>query len=189
MLIRILSLLLESLFFALVAAALLRAWMNWLRINMRVQPGRFVMAVTDWLVKPLRRGMPAKLMQSRVDWASVVAAVVLVLLYAALWALLFAWLAGSSASLVDFSPVALIGVLGFAVKMLIRVALQMVFFMVLGFAVLSWVQTASPAYHLLGRLTEPLLAPLRRVVPAIGGVDLSALVLMLMLQICLMLVA
>ena len=78
MLIRIVSFLLESLFFILVAAALLRAWMNWLRINMRVQPGSFVMAATDWLVKPLRRGIPAKLMQSRIDWASVVAAVVLV---------------------------------------------------------------------------------------------------------------
>ena len=50
MLIRILSFLLESIFFVLIAAALLRAWMNWLRVNMRGQPGTFVMAVTDWLV-------------------------------------------------------------------------------------------------------------------------------------------
>ena len=53
MLIRILSFLLDTLFFVLIGAALLRAWMNRLRINMRVQPGVFVMAVTDWLVKPL----------------------------------------------------------------------------------------------------------------------------------------
>lgn len=188
MLIRILSLLLEALFFVLIAAAILRAWMNWLRINMRVQPGSFVMAVTDWLVKPLRRGLPAKLMQSRVDWASVMAAVVLALLYALLWTLLVALLAGSFASLADLAPFALFGAIGFAVKMLIRVALQLLFFMVLGFAVLSWVQPASPVHHLLGRLTEPLLAPLRQVVPVIGGVDLSALVLMLILQIGLMLV-
>lgn len=188
MLIRILSLLLESLFFVLVAAALLRAWMNWLRINMRVQPGSFVMAVTDWLVKPLRRGMPARLMQSRIDWASVVAAMVLALLHALLWTLLLALLAGPSVSLTDLAPIAWLGALGFAVKILIRVALQLFFFMVLGFAVLSWVQPASPLYHLLGRLTEPLLTPLRRVIPTIGGVDLSALVLMLILQIGLMLV-
>jgi YggT family protein len=72
--------------------------------------------------------------------------------------------------------------------MLIRVALQMLFFLVLGFAVLSWIQPSSPVHHALGRLTEPLLAPLRRVVPTIGGIDLSAFVLMLILQIGLMLV-
>ena len=188
MLIRILSLLLESLFFVLIAAALLRAWMNWLRINMRVQPGSFVMALTDWLVKPLRRGMPAKWMQSRIDWASVVAAVVLALLYASLWTLLLTLLSGSLASSADLAPIALSGAIGFAVKTLARVVLQMLFFMVLGFVILSWVQPGSPIFHLLNRLTEPMLAPLRRVVPTIGGVDLSALVLMLILQICLMLV-
>ena len=188
MLIRILSFLLESLFFVLIAAALLRAWMNWLRINMRVQPGSFVMAATDWLVKPLRRGIPAKLMQSRIDWASVTAAVVLALLYALLWVMLLALVAGSLASFGELMPITLLGAFGFAVKMLIRVALQLLFFMVLGFAILSWVQPASPAYQLLGRLTEPFIAPLRRVVPTIGGVDLSPLVLMLILQIGLMLV-
>ena len=53
-------------------------------------------------------------------------------------------------------------------------------------SILSWVQPGSAAYALLGRLTEPLLAPLRRVIPTIGGVDLSALVLLLLLQIGLM---
>jgi len=51
---------------------------------------------------------------------------------------------------------------------------------------LSWVQPGSPAYSLLGRLTEPLLAPLRRVIPSVGGIDLSAIVLIIALQIGLM---
>ena len=58
MLIRILAFLLETFFFVLIGAALLRAWMNGCRVNMRAQPGSFVMAVTDWLVKPLRRVLP-----------------------------------------------------------------------------------------------------------------------------------
>ena len=58
MLIRILDFLLETAFFVLIAAALLRAWMNWLRVSMFAQPGSFVMALTDWLVKPLRRTLP-----------------------------------------------------------------------------------------------------------------------------------
>jgi len=70
--------------------------------------------------------------------------------------------------------------------MCIRVALQTVMIFVIGFAILSWIQPQSPAYALLGRLTDPLLTPLRRVIPSVGGVDMSALVLILILQIGLM---
>lgn len=177
MLIRILAFLLETLFFVLIAAALLRAWMNWARVNMSAQPGSFVMALTDWLVKPLRRALPRSLAQSRVDWASVIAAAVLALAYALLWSLLFGVLPG---------PVVLLSLLVFALKMLVRVALQTLIILVLGFAILSWVQPGSPVYALLGRLTEPVLAPLRRVIPPIGGVDVSAIVLIVLLQIALM---
>ena len=182
MLIRILSFLLETIFFLLIAAALLRAWMNWVRVNMSAQPGSFVMALTDWLVKPLRRALPRSLAQSRVDWASVIAAVVLALVYALLWALLFGLWLGA----LELAPAVLLTLLSFALKMLVRVALQTLFILVLGFAILSWVQPGSPAYILLGRLTEPVLAPLRRVIPPIGGVDISALVLIVLLQIALM---
>jgi YggT family protein len=182
MLIRILSFLLETIFFLLIAAALLRAWMNWVRVNMSAQPGRFVMALTDWLVKPLRRALPRSLAQSRVDSASVIAAVVLALAYALLWLLLFGLLSGA----LELGPLVWLTLLSFALKMLVRVALQTLFILVLGFAILSWIQPGSPAYVLLGRLTDPVLAPLRRVVPVVGGVDLSALVLIVLLQIALM---
>ena len=181
MLIRILAFLLETIFFVLIAAALLRAWMNQLRVSMFAQPGSFVMALTDWLVKPLRRILPSMLKQSRVDWASVVAAIVLALFYALLWWALFGLLLATDDLAV--APALLLKVPLFAVKMLLRVTLQTLFMLVLGYAILSWVQPRSAAYGLLARLTEPLLAPLRRVIPTIGGVDLSALVLLVVLQI------
>jgi YggT family protein len=181
MLMQILAFLLQTVFFMLIAAALLRAWMNWLRINMRGQPGIFVMALTDWIVQPLRRALPKAVAQSRVDWASVIAAVLLALVYTLLWDLLL------GALLSVFSGTAVVTLLGFALRMLIRVVLQMAFVLVIGYVILSWVQPGSPVYGLLARLTEPLLAPLRRVIPTIGGVDLSALVLLLLLQIGLML--
>lgn len=182
MLIRILVFLLETAFFILIAAALLRAWMNWLRISMTGQPGRFVMALSDWLVKPLWRSLPKSLARSRLDWASVVAAALMALGYALLWWVLVGLQAGGMA----LAPAALAGLLLMALKMLVRVALQMLFMLVLGYAVLSWVQPGSMAYGLLARLTEPLLAPFRRVVPTVGGVDLSALVLLLVLQVGMM---
>lgn len=182
MLIRILSFLLETLFFVLIGAALLRAWMNRLRINMSAQPGYFVMAVTDWLVKPLRRALPKALAQSRVDWASLLAALLLALVYALLWAALFGALLNLTAAML---PALLLA----SLKMLVRVALQLAFVVVLVYAIISWLQPGSPMYGLLGRLAEPLLAPLRRFIPAVGGVDLSALVLLLLLQIGLMILS
>lgn len=184
MLIRILAFLLETAFFVLIAAALLRAWMNWLRVSMFAQPGNFVMALTDWLVKPLRRALPKQLLQARVDWASVIAAALMALGYALLWWLLFSVLTGAPEAGLNFASAIFLPV--FALKMLLRVTLQTLFMLVLGYAILSWVQPGSKAYGLLARLTEPLLTPLRRVIPAIGGVDLSALVLLVVLQIGMM---
>ena len=184
MLIRILAFLLETAFFVLIAAALLRAWMNWLRVSMSAQPGSFVIALTGWLVKPLRRALPKSLLQSRVDWASVLAAALMALAYAVLGWLLFSVLMDTSDGGLNFVSAILLPV--FALKMLLRVTLQTLFVLVLGYAILSWVQPGSPTYSLLARLTEPLLTPLRRVIPSIGGVDLSALVLLVLLQIGMM---
>lgn len=185
MLARIFSFLLESIFFVLIASALVRAWMNWTRVSMRGQPGVFLMAVTDWCVRPLRLVMPKSLMQSKVDWASLAAAVLLALGYGIVWFVLFTVLM-SGMGLAALDPLVLASVVGFAFKMLIRVALQTTMILVIGFAILSWVQPGSPAYSLLGNLTEPLLAPLRRIIPSIGGLDLSAIVLIVILQIGLM---
>ena len=179
MLIRILSFLLDTLFFVLIGAALLRAWMNRLRVNMSAQPGVFVMAVSDWLVKPLRRALPKAVAQSRVDWASLLAALLLSLLYAVLWAALVG-------ALLNLTAAMLPALLLTGLKMLLRVALQLAFAVVLVYALISWLQPGSPMYGLLGRLAEPLLAPLRRFIPVVGGIDLSALVLLLLLQIGLM---
>ena len=183
MLIRISSFLLETVFFLLVGAALLRAWMNWVRVNMSAQPGSFVVVLTNWLVKPLRKFLPRSLTQSRIDWASVIAALLMALTYALIWFVLFAVLLQGSGATSDLSLTALPSILIFAVKMVIRVTLQTLMILLFGYVILSWVQPGSSVYGLLGRLTEPLLTPLRRVVPAIGGVDLSALLLLVILQI------
>ncbi len=188
MLIRVLSFLLESFFFVLIAAALMRAWMNWTRVNMHAQPGIFVMAVTDWLVKPLRRLLPKALAQSKIDWASLLTALIFALAYGLMWLVLFTMLLGGL-GLEALVPAMFLSLLGLAFKLLLRVALQTLMILVIGFAILSWVQPGSPAYALLGRLTEPLLAPFRRVIPSVGGIDLSAIVLIIALQIGLMFLA
>ena len=48
------------------------------------------------------------------------------------------------------------------------------------YAVLSWVQARSPISDVITRLCEPLLRPVRRVLPLLGGVDLSPLVVLVL---------
>ena len=175
--------LLETAAFLLVGAALLRAWMNQLRINMSGQPGRFVMALTHWLVGPVRKVLPRSLVQSRIDWGSLVAALLLALAYGGLWLTLQLTLSPAV-----FSPdAALLAIPVLAVKLLVRVLLQGLMVLLLGYAVLSWVQPGSPVMGVLDRLCAPVLRPVRRVVPVIGGVDLSVLVLIVLLQVGLIL--
>lgn len=180
---RVALFLLDVVFFFLVGAALLRAWMNHLRVPMQVQPGQFVMALSDWLVQPLRRVLPAALARGRVDAGSLLAAFVLALVYALVVVLLFT---GGSTEGVGGASMA-VGVLMLALKQLLRTVLQGLLILLIGYAILSWVQPHSPVMGFLDRLCAPLLRPLRRVVPLVGGVDLSALVLIIALQVGLML--
>lgn len=181
---KVLGFILEVIFQLLVGAALLRAYMNAQRASMQVQPGLFVMALTDWIVKPLRRWLPQAWMRSRLDWASVVAALLLALLYAGLWGGLLGMLHGRAAL-----SVAGPGLLGLAMVFVLRVALQTLSLLVLAYVLMSWLQPGSFLLGTLGRLTEPLLAPFRRVIPVLGGVDLAPMALLLALQVGVMLLS
>lgn len=181
---QILWFLLDNLFFILVGAALLRAWMNHARLRMTQQPGLFVMAISDWIVRPLRRTLPRRWQQARLDWASLVAAGLLAFAYALLV---------HGLSLIPLPGFDLLewawSVPAQALLFLLRTALQGLMGMTLIYALLSWIQPFSPAGAVLAALLEPLLQPLRRRLPQVGGIDLSALVLMLLLQVLLLALA
>jgi YggT family protein len=74
--------------------------------------------------------------------------------------------------------VAILAVFGVA-----RMAISSLTGLVIVYAVLSWVQTQSYLSDLMERLVTPVLAPIRRMVPLVGGVDLSPLALLVLLQI------
>ena len=102
------------------------------------------------------------------------AALLLSLLYAAV---VLALVGGLSAL------TGLVGLPLLAGKMVLRSVLQLIMLLAFVYAILSWVQPQAPVMHMMARLVEPLLAPIRRVVPLIGGVDLSVLVLILLMQV------
>ena len=168
MLLEIITFVLDVVVGFVAGACLLRLYMQHQRVPFGNPVGRMVFALTDWLVLPLRRVVPAA---GRWDLASLVAALLLELAqYALLWLLL-----GASATVLAVPLLA-----GFG---LARLVLSGLIGLVLVFAVLSWVQPGSPVLHVLGRLCEPLLRPLRRFIPLVGGVDLSPLVVMILLQV------
>ncbi|NHH80778.1 hypothetical protein DRA46_02879 [Burkholderia gladioli] len=67
-------------------------------------------------------------------------------------------------------------------------ALNLVLWMTILMALLSWLNPRSPAMAILFPLTAPLLNPLRRVLPNIGGLDLSPILLFVIVQVLLMVV-
>ncbi len=179
---RVLMFLLDTVFFFLVGAALLRGWMNTRRMRMTQQPGLFVMAITDWIVGPLRKTLPKPLAQANADWGSFMAALLLALMYS----LVLHLLAGGR--LPGVSNLGYTWTIPWvAVIFLLRTVLQGVMVLALVYAVLSWVQPHSPVQGVLSRLLDPVLAPIRRVIPTVGGVDLSILLLIIVLQVGLIL--
>jgi YggT family protein len=165
---QIISLLLDVAAGLVGGACLLRLIMQWQRIPFNNPIGRFIFAVSDWLVMPLRKRLPAI---GRLDTASLAGAwLVKLAQFVALWLL--------SSGHGSLLAVLLLSVMGLA-----QLVISGLSALILIYAVLSWVQPGSMNMVLIERLCQPWLAPIRRVLPMIGGVDLSSLVLLLLLQI------
>lgn len=70
-----------------------------------------------------------------------------------------------------------------ALSGLLPLVLKFYLWMIIGAAILSWVAPQSPAVHLMFQVTEPVLAPCRRLLPSMGGFDLSPILAILGIQI------
>ena len=171
---QILQFLLEVISGLVAGACLLRMYMQAQRIPFNNPVGQLVFALSNWLVLPLRKFLPAK---GKYDWASLAGALlVMVVQYLLLWLLI-----GGRGSAALVPVLAIFGVLRMVLTGLIGILIV--------YAILSWVQPQSPIAAILYRLSEPVLRPLRKVIPLIGGVDLSALAAIIVIQILLMVLA
>ena len=176
MLARIASILVDVVGSFFVYLLLVRFHFQWLRAPFHNQAGEFVIACTNWMVKPARRIVPPRF---GLDLASLVCAWILQVLYLAL----LLTLAGRDLS---SAPGIAAGVLsGLALVDLVQYSLRILMFVVILQAVLSWVNPHNPLQPLLDALTRPFLRPLRRVVPPIANVDLTPLILLVVLQVLL----
>jgi YggT family protein len=159
-----------------ILAALVRFWMQALRAPTRNPIAYFTMALTDWAVKPLRRVIPGLL---RLDWASLVVAY---LIEFALQYLLVAILRG----ILPDNGAALSVLLFKAFVELVRLSLYVFMGAVILGAALSWVNPYHPVAPFFAALSNPFMKPVRRVIPPIGGVDISPVFVLIFFQFVLM---
>jgi YggT family protein len=171
---QIISFLLDVAAGLLGGACLLRLYMQQQRISFANPVGRFVFALTDWLILPLRRILPA---MRRWDTASLVGVYLIELAqFSLLWLLM-----GRVGGLELLPVLALFGVL--------RLAISGLTGLVIVYAILSWVQADSPIVDVIDRLCAPLLRPWRKLIPLVGGIDLSPLAFLVALQVAAIMLA
>ncbi len=147
---------------------LLRLWLQFARADFYNPFSQFVVKATHPVVAPLRKIIPAI---GRLDTATLV----LALLVAVGQLVAISLVQG-----LTLNPVAIAIT---APVLVLREAFQLVFWVLIIRAILSWVsQGRNPIEYVLMQLTEPMLAPIRRIIPPVGGLDLSILILIVAMQ-------
>lgn len=148
---------------------LLRFWLPWLRADFRNPVAQGILRFTSPLIVPLRRFVPSI---RRLDTATVLVAFVIQFLT------LLALLAMMN------RPVRPLPVAVTAVAELVILSLNLFFFAILIRVVLSWVapHNYNPITALVATLSEPVLRPFRRTIPPIGGLDISPVFALILIQ-------
>jgi YggT family protein len=155
---------------------LLRFVLQLVRANFYNPLSQFTVKATQPLLKPLRRIIPSLF---GLDMSSLVLAIIVQMILMALTLLLSYGTTGDPLSLLVW---AIIGVTALFLKIF--------FFALIVSVILSWVAPGShnPGAELVNQICEPVLAPLRRVLPNLGGLDISPILAFLILKLLDMLV-
>ncbi|MEM8983041.1 MAG: YggT family protein [Pseudomonadota bacterium] len=151
-----------------VIFVLLRLVMQTLRADFRNPFAQVVLQITSPLIIPARRILPPI---GKIDTATITVAIAVE--FALL--LFINWISGGIAG---FGALFLFSVLR-CLSLLIWLLIAVLFL----YVVLSWINTGyNPVTALVQSLAEPLLSPIRRIIPPLGGIDFSAMALILLLM-------
>ena len=161
----ILKLIVDTAAGVLGGVLLLRFWMQLIRVRPPSSVAQFTFTLSDWLVRPLRRIVPGR---GGYDWASLLGAFLVVL--AATSILMLVGTSGQAVVLIALVRLLDWILYGFMGLLIIEV-------------IFSWVNPYAPLAPFVRALNDPLLRPLRRVIPPIGGLDMSVLVAFILIQI------
>ena len=157
-----------------VTAILLRLLLQWVRADFYNPLSQFLVKITNPVLIPARRLIPSV---GKLDTASVVVMLLLEMLQLVIISLL---------SKTDYGFQFL---LLFAIQKLLVALLLTFFILIIARVIISWIasQSRHPLIPLIYQLTEPVLRPISRLVPPLGGVDLSPLFALIALRALLLL--
>lgn len=148
---------------------LLRFWLPLLRADFRNPVAQGILRFTSPLIVPLRRILPSV---ARLDSATVLVAFVVQFLSVVVLLAITSRMAGPL-------TIAIVSVIE-----LVILSLNLFFFVILIRVILSWVAPGNynPVTALIGTLSEPILRPFRRLIPSVGGLDISPIFAIVLLQ-------
>jgi YggT family protein len=172
MIYQIISLILNVVSTLIASACLLRMYMQLQRVSLAPMAGNpfapLIFSLSNWCVLPLRKLLPVV---GRIDIASLLAAYLVILAKWGIFALILS------------SPVNPLGLVLTSLRELAHTAANGLFWLTMLYIIFSWIRTQSDLQYFLSRLIEPLLQPIRQILPPIGGIDFSPVALILSIQI------
>lgn len=138
----------------------LRFWLPWLGADFRNPLAQAILRLTSPLIVPLRRVIPAI---GRLDTATLLVAFA----FQYLTILLILLINGTTAGIAAIALTSIVD--------LVLLTLKLFMFAIIIRIILSWIAqgTHNPAVAIITTLTEPILRPFRRLIPPIGGLDIS----------------
>ncbi|MBX9918098.1 MAG: YggT family protein [Nitrosomonas sp.] len=161
-------------------ALLLRFYFQLLRVPYYNSVSQFLIAITDFIVRPARRFIPG--------WAGIdLSTLVLAWLLECIIIASMYMVQGYDFEINIVTSLGVMGLLG--IVEIIKTTLYIVLMMIIMQAVLSWVNPHSPLAPLLDSFTRPFLAVFRKRIPPVANVDLSPLFVLILIQVLLMVVA
>jgi YggT family protein len=144
---------------------ILRFWLQLAKADFYNPFSQFIVKATHPVLAPMRRILPSV---GSIDTASIVLALLVVLVKM----LVLTLLAGAAIEILTLLLFSLISV--------VKEAGVLLFWLILIRALLSWFnQGHNPIVMMITQLTEPVLAPARRIIPPMGGLDLSVLLVII----------
>ncbi|MFZ6638799.1 YggT family protein [Undibacterium sp. TC4M20W] len=147
---------------------LLRFWMQAQRIRPPASMAQAIFKLTDWLVHPIRRVIPGF---AGYDWATLIGALLVALATAGF----IVWLV---------LPVFMVEqVFIMAGIMMAQWIIYEIMALLLLEVLFSWVNPSAPFAPFVRALNEPFLKPVRKLIPAIGGLDFSPMIILILLQV------
>ncbi|MFT7386884.1 MAG: YggT family protein [Candidatus Endobugula sp.] len=160
-----------------ITIVIVRFLLQWVRADFYNPLSQFIVKATNPLLLPIRKVVPGFF---GIDFASIVLALILQM---ASIALLIAIKSGALPPIVPL--------LTFSAYELISLVLNIYFFAFIVLVIVSWVAPngQNPAVALLNSITEPVLRPIRKILPASGGLDFSIMVALLIIYILKILIA